>query len=53
MQRIYDLLAKAGIHNAFLNLPWNLYGIDGVFDCHRDQLSTLVSYLQLHAQGGC
>jgi hypothetical protein len=39
MQRIYDLLAKAGIHNAFLNL----YGLDVVFDYHRDQFLSLTS----------
>ena len=33
MQRLYKLLAKAGICHAFLNL----YGQDGVFDCHRDR----------------
>jgi hypothetical protein len=38
MKRIYDLLAKAGIHKAFLNL----YGRDGVFDYHRDQFLSLI-----------
>ena len=33
MQRLYKLLAKAGICHAFLNL----YGQDGVFDYHRDR----------------
>ena len=39
MKRIYKLLAKAGIYNAFLNL----YGQDGVFDYHRDQFLSLSS----------
>jgi hypothetical protein len=39
MKRLYKLLAKAGICNAFLNL----YGQDGVFDYHRDQFLSLNS----------
>ena len=39
MKRLYDLLADAGICNAFLNL----YGQDGVFDFHRDNFLSLNS----------
>jgi hypothetical protein len=39
MKRLYHLLAEAGIYNALLNL----YGQDGVFDCHRDQFLSLNS----------
>jgi hypothetical protein len=39
MKRLYHLLSEAGICNAFLNL----YGQDGVFDCHRDQFLSLNS----------
>ena len=39
MKRLYKLLAKAGICNAFLNL----YGQDGVFDFHRDNFLSLNS----------
>jgi hypothetical protein len=39
MKRIYELLAEAGISNAFMNL----YGVDGVFDCHREQFLSLNS----------
>jgi hypothetical protein len=39
MKRLYKLMAKAGICNAFLNL----YGQDGVFDYHRDQFLSLNS----------
>jgi hypothetical protein len=39
MKRIYKLLAKAGIWTAFMNL----YGLDGVFDYHRDRFLSLSS----------
>jgi hypothetical protein len=39
MKRIYGLLAEAGISNAFMIF----YGVDGVFDYHRDHFLSLNS----------
>jgi hypothetical protein len=39
MQRIYQLLSDAGIWKAFMNF----YGLDGLFDFHRDRFLTATS----------